>query len=185
MDIIEVDINSGDDDKQSDDEPEVEDDKSELSKFGVHSYSVSQYTETSIDRLSKSWDAPVYVFFKPMPTVQYINNRKAHVFECAASPCRYKTRFVHRFLYTGDASSTSNLRRHARHCWGKEALAAADETRDVKTAREVLGKHKGLNGSITAAFKRAGMGKVTYSHRQHTKLEARYVTIYIFNSSNI
>jgi hypothetical protein len=135
------------------------------------------HTETSIDRLSKKWDAPVYVFFKAPPTVQYFNNRKAHVFECAASPCRNKTKSVRRFLYTGDTSSTSNLRRHARLCWGDEALDAADETRDIKTAREALANHKGLNGSITAAFKRVGTGAVTYSHRQHTKIEARYVPI--------
>jgi hypothetical protein len=178
MDNIKVNTISDDDDKESDDEPEAEGDIAELSMLGVHSYSIARYTETSIDRLSKSWDAPVYVFFKPMPSVQYINNRKAHVFECTASPCRYKTKFVRHFLYTGDASSTSNLRRHAKLCWGKEALAAADETRDVKTACEVLRKHKGLNGSITAAFKRAGTGKETYSHRQHTKLEARYVSTF-------
>ena len=179
MDVIEVNTSSDDnsDDKQSDDEPEAEDDISELSKIGVHSYPIARCTETSIDRLSKSWDAPVYVFFKPTPSVQYINKRKVHVFECAASPCRYRTKFVRRFLYTSDASSTSNLRRHARFCWGEDALAAADETRDVKTAREALGKHKGLNGSITAAFKRVGMGKVTYSHRQHTKLESRHVPV--------
>jgi hypothetical protein len=141
-------------------------------------YSITRCTETLIDRLSKKWDAPVYVFFKPTPTVQYFKNRKAHVFECAASPCRQKTRFIRRFLYTGDTSSTSNLRRHARLCWGEEALAAADETRDVKTAREALGNHKGLNRSITAAFKRVGTGKVSYSHRQHTKIEARYVLFF-------
>ena len=31
-------------------------------------------------------------------------------------------------------------------------------------------------GSITAAFKRQGKGKVTYSHRQHTKMETKLVT---------
>jgi hypothetical protein len=177
LDAIEVNDSSNNDDKLSDGEPkvEVEDDISELSEFGAHSYSIVQETEPSIDRLSKSWDAPVYAFFKPTPTVQYFKNRKAHVFECAASPCRYKTQFVRRFLYTGDTSSTSNLRRHTKLCWGDEALAAADEAHDVKTARAALRSHKGVNGSITAVFKRVGTGKVTYSHRQHTKIEARYV----------
>ncbi|KAI9449207.1 hypothetical protein BJY52DRAFT_1097936, partial [Lactarius psammicola] len=127
------------------------------------------------DRLSKNWDAPVYVFYKSTPKVEYFNNRKAHVFECAASPCCLKTRFVRRFLYTGDTSSTSDLRRHARVCWGDEALAAADQTRDVKTAREALRNHNSKNGSITAAFKHVGTGRVTYSHRQHTRIEARYI----------
>ncbi|KAH9008685.1 hypothetical protein EDB83DRAFT_2173798, partial [Lactarius deliciosus] len=124
-----------------------------------------------IEHLSKHWDAPVYIFFKPTLTVEYINKRKAHVFKCAARPCRRDTRLVRHFLYTGDTSSTSNLRRHAKFCWGEEALAAADAARNVKTACKVLRNYKGVNGSITAAFKRVGKGKVTYSHRQHTKIE--------------
>jgi hypothetical protein len=125
------------------------------------------------ERLLKEWDAPIYVFFKPSPTVEYINGRKAHVFECAAKSCKCKVRFVRRFLDTGDAKSTGNLRRHAKTCWGQETVTAADNTRDVATARSVLEQAKGLNGSITAMFRRAAKGKVTYSHRQHTSIEAR------------
>lgn len=111
-----------------------------------------------------------------MPTIDYIGDRKAHVFECAARNCHCKNRFVRRFLDKGDAKSTSNLRRHAKVCWGEEAVTAADSTRDVGTAREALKNHKGVDGSITALFQRVAKGKVTYSHRQHTKVEARYVS---------
>ncbi|KAI9456117.1 hypothetical protein BJY52DRAFT_1204843 [Lactarius psammicola] len=131
-----------------------------------------QYPETSIDCLFKNWDVPVYVFYKSTPNMEYFNNHKAHVFECAASPCHLKTRFVRRFLYTGDTSSTSNPHRHARVCWGDEALAATDQMCDVKTAHEALRNHNSKNGSITAAFKHVGTGRVTYSHRQHTRIEA-------------
>jgi stalled ribosome alternative rescue factor ArfA len=31
------------------------------------------------------------------------------------------------------------------------------------------------DGSITAAFERKAKGQVTYSHRQHTKQETKYV----------
>lgn len=110
-----------------------------------------------------------------MPIVEYTNGRKAHVFECAAKSCRCRSRSVRRFLDTGDAKSTGNLRRHAKVCWGEETVAAADNTRDVTTAREALGNTKSVDGSITAVFQRAAKGKVTYSHRQHTKVEARYV----------
>jgi hypothetical protein len=122
------------------------------------------------------------VFFKPIPSIQYIHNRKAHVFECAASQCRCRSRFVRRFLDKSDARSTSNLRRHARICWSDEAVEAADATRDVKTAHTALQNLKSTNGSITAAFQRVGEGKVLYSHRQHTKTEARYV-ILIYSSA--
>ena len=69
---------------------------------------------------------------------------------------------------------TSNLRCHARACWSDEAVRAADSTKDVKTARAVLQTlGSSVNGSITAAFQRVGKGAVVYSHRQHTKTEAR------------
>lgn len=110
-----------------------------------------------------------------MPVVEYIDNRKAHVFECMAVKCGGKSRSVRRFLDKGDAKSTSNLRRHAKICWGEETVSAADDARDAKTARAALGQHKKLDGSITAVFQRTGKGQPTYSHRQHTKIEARYV----------
>jgi hypothetical protein len=129
--------------------------------------------KTFIEKLLKNWDAPIYVFFKSKPTIQYLEGRKAHIFECAASHCRCKTKYVCRFLDTKDAKSTSNLRRHAKLCWGDDTVAAADDTWDVKSAREALSKRKDLNGSITVAFERAGKGKVTYSHHQHMKKELR------------
>ena len=39
-------------------------------------------------------------------------------------------RMVRRYLDTGDAKSTSNLRKHAKICWGEEAVTVADKTRD-------------------------------------------------------
>jgi hypothetical protein len=86
---------------------------------------------------------------------------------------------VHRFLDTGDAKSTSGLRRHAKMCWGDEAVSAADNTRDLDGACAVLAK-SGLkrNGSITEAFEHIGKEKVTYSHRQHTYTQTRYVYLH-------
>ena len=82
---------------------------------------------------------------------------------------------MRRYLDTGDAKSMSNLRKHAKICWGEEAVAAADNTKNVGAAREALGKMRLVNGSITAAFERTSKGKITYSHHQHTTTEARYV----------
>jgi hypothetical protein len=61
-------------------------------------------------------------------------------------------------------------------CWGDEAVNAADNTKDLDGARNVLAK-SGLkrNGSITEAFQRIGKNKVSYSHRQYTYTETRYV----------
>jgi hypothetical protein len=127
----------------------------------------------------KRWDAPVYAFFKPIPAIEYVSGRKAHIFECAAASCCQKTKYVRRFLYTGDTSSTSNLHRHAKACWGDEAVAAADQTGSATTARKTLENQSGVNESITAAFERVGKGKVTYSHRQHSKAESRCVPLHL------
>lgn len=56
-------------------------------------------------------------------------------------------------------------------------MAAADATRDLDGARDILTNSKLRDGTITAEFKRIGKGKVTYSHRQHTKTEARYALL--------
>jgi hypothetical protein len=107
-----------------------------------------------------------------------INGRRVHVFECNAKRCKGKGngRMVRRYLDTGDAKSTSNLRKHAKGCWGDDVVAAADDTRDLQAAREALGKVRLVDGSITAAFERVATDKVTYSHRPHTFTEARYVS---------
>jgi hypothetical protein len=83
---------------------------------------------------------------------------------------------VCRYLNTGDAKLTSNLCKHAKVCWGEEAVAAADNTKDVHAAREALSKIRLVDGSITAAFERVAKSKVTYSHRQHFFLVCIYST---------
>lgn len=131
------------------------------------------------DRLAKEWVSPIYVFFNRLPRIEYVDNRRVHIFECAASHCKGKHgRDVRRFLDTGDARSTSGLRRHAKMCWGEEAVSAADNTKDLEGARTVLANSSlKRNGSITEAFELIGKEKVTYSHRQHTYTETRYVLL--------
>ena len=130
--------------------------------------------EEELKRLSNEWNSPIYVFFKPMPSIVYIKDRRVHVFECAATRCMGKGngRLVRRYLDTSDAKSTGNLCKHAKICWGEEAVTAADNTKDVCAAREVLGNMKSVDSSITAAFKRIAKDKVTYSHHQHSTAEA-------------
>lgn len=120
------------------------------------------------------WTSPIYVFFRKTPRIDYVNDRRVHVFECAAGKCRGKNGWdVRRYLDTGDAKSTSGLRRHAKKCWGDEAVEAADSTQDLESARVVLARTKLRDGTITAEFERIGKEKVTYSHRQHTSTESR------------
>ncbi|KIM35210.1 hypothetical protein M413DRAFT_79628, partial [Hebeloma cylindrosporum] len=116
--------------------------------------------------------SPIYAFFKPTPMIKYINRRCVHVFECNAKHCKGKgnRRMVRRYLDTTDAKSTSNLRKHAKICFGDKEVEGADKMGDIHVAREALKNMR--DGSITEAFERVAQCKVTYSHRQHTTTES-------------
>jgi hypothetical protein len=110
--------------------------------------------------------------------VQVVNDRRCHEFICGAPHCKgkgVKGRNVRRFLDTSDARSTSNLRKHAKMCWGAELVEQADGTKDITGIRAGLANAKVIDGSIIASFQRQGKGKITYRIRQHTYKEARYV----------
>jgi hypothetical protein len=110
----------------------------------------------------KHWNTPIYAFFKPTPAIDLIAGRRAHVFSCSAKVCKGKGRHgqdVRRYLNTADVTSTSNLRRHAKACWGEETVAAAGSVKDVYAARIVLAKSTPRDGSITAAFERLAKDK--------------------------
>jgi hypothetical protein len=137
-------------------------------------FSESEHIFNSIERLSKDWNSPIYVFFRKSPRIEYVNHCHVHVFECAAGRCRGKNgRDVRWYLDTSDAKSTSGLRWHAKNCWGDEAVEAADSTQDLESAHIVLANTKLRDGSITAEFECIGKEKVTYSHHQHTSAESR------------
>src|SRR5271155_2442291 len=132
-----------------------------------------------IGQMSQKWTSPVYVFFKPTPRIEYKDGCACHVFECAANRCKAKNGHdVRRFLDKGDANSTGNLRKHAKICWGDEAVETADATKDLDAAKEVLVKSGIRDGSITAQFERIGKSKVTFSHREHTTTESRYLALF-------
>jgi hypothetical protein len=83
-------------------------------------------------------------------------------------------RCVNCFFDKGDALSTSNLRKHAKICWGDDVVKLADETKDVRLARGIVGKSEMGNATVTAMFERAKKGGVmTYSHTQHSKTETK------------
>ncbi len=172
LEDVEADEDEEEDKENENEEPE--DDEAELGKSNYPVCQNIQLISYFIARLMKRWDAPVYAFFRPTPAIVYVEDCKVHVFECAASHCKCKTQFIRRYIDTGDISSTSNLCRHAIRCWGDEAVQAADKTTSAKTAWDAL-TNKEPNGSITAAFERVGKDGVTYSHRQHTKTEARWI----------
>ena len=132
-----------------------------------------------VERLQKEWTSPIYAFFEPTPCIIETDGRRAHDFKCTRRGCKST---IQRYLDKKDATSTSNLRKHSKKCWGTELVVAAD---DAKSADEVRKKIVGgtlWDGTITASFEqKVSQGKVTYSHRQHTRAETRYVVHRNFN----
>jgi len=78
-------------------------------------------------------------------------------------------RLVRRYLDTSDKASTSGLRNHAEKCWGADTVKEAAKAADVNAVRKALAGTEMRNGSIALEFERTGKGKLTFSHRQHTK----------------
>jgi hypothetical protein len=134
------------------------------------------FSHTDVEQLMKQWNTSIYAFFKPIPIIDHIDGQHAHIFECNAKTCIGKGkngRQVRRYLNMADATFTSNLRWHTKICWGQETVEAAGSTNNISEACAVLRNSILKDGSITAAFEGVGKGKVTFSHRQHTKAESR------------
>lgn len=111
------------------------------------------------------------LFFHSSPTIEYEGTRRCHTFKCAARSCKAT---VCCFLDKQDATSTGNMRKHVLKCWGEESYKTVMQANTLKTARATVSELS-RTGSITAAFERKGKGKVTYSHRQHTKTKTKLV----------
>ncbi|KAG1840504.1 hypothetical protein DFJ58DRAFT_845357 [Suillus subalutaceus] len=125
-------------------------------------------SDSELERLKKEWNSPIYAFYHPVPDIGYHEGRRYHEFKCAATSCK---KGVRHYLNKKDAKSTSNMRKHAKLCWGKETVNMADETKNANEAHTIISGAK--NGSIMASFERKEKGKVIYSHRQHTRTETK------------
>jgi len=114
-----------------------------------------------LDRMMERWTSPVYAFYCPIPDITYVGGRRAHVFKCAAKSCKYTCR---RYLDGPDRSSTGNLIKHVKTCWGDAAYEAATDCQHANDARESVVKPLKKTGTITESFDRKGKGKVSLSH---------------------
>lgn len=149
------------DDEIAEIEQAREDDEAELGTYTFFQCILCR-TDFLEDRLMKKWTSPIYAFFKATPRIEHKKGRRMHVFECVSKTCRGKGANkceVNRYMDTADSTSTSNLRKHAKLCWGDDTIAAADDTNDVAAARKVVDASGSKDGSITASFKRIGNGK--------------------------
>ena len=118
----------------------------------------------------KCWTSLVYAFYHPIPNIEYVDGCHMHVFHCAAKSCKYKC--CH-FLDGPNHSSTGNLIKHIKTCWGNAAYEATSDCQHANAACKNVVKPLTTMGTITMAFKRNGKGKVSYRHHQHTKTETK------------
>ncbi|KAJ7301562.1 hypothetical protein DFH08DRAFT_724124 [Mycena albidolilacea] len=122
---------------------------------------LSQY---SADEMKKKWTSPIYSFFSDIKIGQEDDGRRYHFFKCAAVKCKVKRTYENADgTRASDAGSTGNLKKHALLCFGENVVEAAIKGEGVKNP----------DGSIFAAFARAGQRPVNVSHRAHTNPEAR------------
>ena len=119
----------------------------------------------------KDWNSPVYAFFSPVPKIEYINNQQTHAFQCLAKGCKHK---VQQYLDKGDKGSMSNMWRHACLCGGETAVDDVTNGQNLETTCEIVRNHT-EQGTISATFKQKGKTTVTYSHRQHTCTETKFI----------
>lgn len=113
----------------------AEDEEAELS-MAIFSVCVKTTYSSFQECMQAKWRSLIYTFFKPMPLIHYIKGRCIHTFECTAKSCLgtgAQLHYVNCYTDKGDVLSTSNLCKHASKCFGSEALAAADNTRDLKS----------------------------------------------------
>jgi len=124
------------------------------------------------EKLRKEWTSPIYAFYQSTPEIGYEDGHHYHPFKCAGRGCK---KMICCYLDKKVAKSTSNLHKHAKSCWGEPAMWAVDQAKSATEAHEKIVAGILWDGSITTAFEQHGKGKVTFSHCQHTKTEARYV----------
>ena len=114
------------------------------------------------ENAKKTWRSPVYSFFKPEVSVEWVDGRPCHFFPCAAHRCKTDQGGIRRYLDKHDKYSTANLTKHARRCFGPDAVKSASD-----------GATKDQSKSVFDAFARRGQEPVTFSHRSLTDTDAR------------
>lgn len=101
------------------------------------------------------WTSPIYVFFRITPSIEYIDDRRAQVFECAAGRCNGKNgRDVSRFLDEGDRKTFVGMPR----CAGVPTRLKR-QMRPAMLMLHARSKTKLRDGSIIAEFGQFGKGK--------------------------
>ncbi len=121
--------------------------------------------------LHTEWKSPIYGFYDEDIQLVIIDNRKAILFQCAARGCG-KT--LQRFHDTHDRSSSGNLHKHTRLCWGEEAVGQAKAIGDATRVRSCIVQGLQKNSDITEYFRlEKAAKKPLYLHQQMSRAQTR------------
>ena len=133
-----------------------------------------------VARLARKWRSPIYAFYSTRPFIGYADGRRFHSFVCQANSCKH---IVRRYLDKNDTGSTGNLRRHAKACWGDDTVRSIESAVSADDALTLLKRDVRLHdGDLGMFFKTKVRGTVSYSHRQHTTAETRYVPSHLHHT---
>ena len=121
--------------------------------------------------------SPIYAFFNPTPHVVKVDGWCTHEFLWSVRGVP-RSRFATTWISKTHALLRYNMHKHARRCWGDETLEVADLAKSVNEICDRIVRSILRNGSITTAFKHNTKGKITYSHRQHTRAKTRCVFLF-------
>ncbi|KAJ7144097.1 hypothetical protein C8R44DRAFT_537739, partial [Mycena epipterygia] len=112
----------------------------------------------------------VYQFFEPPKLCEDNDGRSYQSFKCAAPKgCKSKVKTTSRYQTNkdgskaADRSSTSNLKKHAKKCWGADIVKARMQGVDTQAK----------DGGILSAFARANKRPVVAGDRTLTEAELR------------
>jgi hypothetical protein len=131
-------------------------------------------THLGPEKLKTRWRSFVYAFFEQTPVIRRVPNPtgsgtwRVLYFWCAnKGKC---SQGVQRFLDSGNKSSTGNLNKHAKNCWGVAAFEAGKTLGKAETLRQVVNVVR-ETGKLTTAFDFKHLSKPTYSNIGHTREE--------------
>jgi hypothetical protein len=130
--------------------------------------------------MKKKWTSVYYSFFKDDVKVKYTkdkDNCKYHEFTCLHPSCGAT---IKRYLDEKDATSTRSLKYHVEEAckaWGPGISDVVSSAKDAKTIGDGRTIASGYikTGRITHTFQRKDNTRITYSIRNHTFDEIRYI----------
>jgi hypothetical protein len=74
---------------------------------------------------------------------------------------------------------TSNLIKHAKKCFGEDTVKTAMMVKNSGEVREKIVANILRNGTLTTMFEKKDQQHVSYSHRQHSKIETQLVATHL------